>query len=295
MSNMVVNTNVAALNAHRNSRNVSEIQSKASFRLSSGLRVNTAADDAAGLAISEKMRSQIRGLNMASRNGQDAISLVQTAEGGMASVNEMLIRVRELVVYAANDVLDQRTITDEMGDRAKIQSEINEIMDEIDNVAQRLEFNKKRVISGDYAHPNTIHFQIGANALQNMEISIASVDVEAIGLRTPPLTPPLTHDVDVMQTDGAIISALITNVDDALMHVTNERAALGAVQNRLEYTIKSLDISAENLSASESRIRDADMAKEMMDLTRGNILQQASVSMLAQSGQRPEMVLQLLR
>ncbi len=276
MSNMVVNTNVLALNAHRALKRTGGDQAKASARLSSGLRINTAADDAAGLAISEKMRSQIRGLDMASKNAQDGISLVQTAEGGLAEINNMVQRVRELTVQAAND-------TNTAEDRAKIDLEITALGDEITSMASRVEFNKKTLLDGS---TSTVAFQVGANAGQLVSLNLAS----GFGV--------MGSTINTLTTAGgnaSTISANLSVIDAELTRVIDKRAEFGALQNRLEFTIKSLDISSENLTASESRIRDADMAKEMMKLTRSNVLQQAATNMLSQANQAPQNVLQLLR
>ncbi len=281
MSNMVINTNVLALNAHRNGKNVGITQSRASARLSSGLKINSAADDAAGLAISEKMRAQIRGLDMASKNAQDGISLLQTAEGGMQEIDNMIQRIRELTVQAANDTNNQ---TD--GDRTNIQDEITALLDEIDAMSNRVEFNGKTLLDGSF-DTDPLVFQVGANsgADQRIEVKINSMDTTTLGIDA----------VDVDKTLSSDISDQLDDIDDALKLVTTERSKLGAAQNRLEYTMKSLDISSENLSAAESRIRDTDMAKEMMNLTKANVLQQAANSMLAQANQAPQAVLQLLR
>ncbi len=473
MSNMVVNTNVLALNAHRALKGTGNMQSKASSRLSSGLRINSAADDAAGLAISEKMRAQIRGLDMASKNAQDSISLVQTAEGGMQEIDNMLQRIRELVVQASNDTNEWELQSG--GDRQKIQDEISQLVSEVDSMAGRVEFNKKKLINGNFAAtaldssngPTTqnafvnsrfmldnaitnmtdakteinrvlnnptssgfggildalksteeyrtgvitklvddaiaevanvvdkargiastgagsaqasvtvltnslslstttlssrlqalvsavgaqgtvsvagytaqlitnlqsavtgslsaalstyatavdtvkqatasfniakanydkapkvegLFFQVGANAQQRLEMSINSVNSNFLGIGDG----KGKTSIDVVRSSGRDITDILTTMDRALSYVTDERSKLGALQNRLEFTIKSLDISSENLSASESRIRDTDMAKEMMNLTRANVLQQAGTSMLAQANQAPQSVLQLLR
>jgi len=287
MSNMVVRTNVLAINSHRSLKQVGTQQAKSSARLSSGYKVNSAADDAAGLAISEKMRAQIRGLDQASTNAQDAISLIQTAEGGMQEIDNMIQRIRELTVKAANDTLEGSAAAGAPSDRVKVQDEIKQLVDEIDKMSERVEFNKKTLINGSFSAGAELHFQVGANAGQSMELSIESVDATTLGIKTT---------FDAMETaDGATISNMLTAIDTALELVTTERSKLGAAQNRLEYTMKSLDISSENLSASESRIRDTDMAKEMMSLTQANVLQQAATSMLAQANQAPQSVLQLLQ
>lgn len=414
MSNMAINTNILALNSHRSLKGVGAKQEKASTRLSSGYRINSAADDAAGLAISEKMRSQIRGLDMASKNTQDAVSLIQTAEGGMQEIDNMLQRIRELAVQASSDTNDQDntdTTSTAQGDRTKIQDEINQLIEEIDSMAERVEFNKKKVISGDYAKgtaahraalktakdnlatagtnltnaftntikdnlsdaidavaagsdankadfdvaakkllnatsaseiaaayaemnavtgitaggtdltavttalgtlvgnyttaqgnvttaqtnmagdPEGLYFQVGANSNQRMELSINSVKTDELGIGDG----NGTSTINVVQATGRDITAILDTLDTALTYVTTERSKLGAAQNRLEYTQKSLDISSENLSASESRIRDTDMAKEMMNFTQANVLQQAATSMLAQANQSKQGILQLLQ
>lgn len=482
MSNMVVQTNILALNAHRNLKGVGATQSRASQRLSSGYRINSAADDAAGLAISEKMRSQIRGLDMASKNAQDAISLIQTAEGGMQEVNNMVQRIRELIVYASNDT--QEANSSGTSDRQKIQDEINQLTQEIDKTADRVEFNKKKLLNGSYeavakddtvvgayvdaqaalriaqtnlakaaneydkaaqgvqsardafaniladtaanaalkvlagkknvggiydalmelqarlpflkttaqmtmvsglgsmvtrvtsavqkaanslmsgaisfagwtseertqwaaisavfadgkaitkiaealrdAYDNLdtkagdltdateslgeaqgdvaetkalydtadktsgLYFQLGPNSAQGMSLSISSVKTNKLGIGQG----NGISLINVLPQSGSEITAQLDTMDVALTYVTTERGKMGAAQNRLEYSIKSLDVTSENLTASESRVRDADMAKEMMTVTKANVLQQAAVSMLAQANQTPQNILQLLK
>ena len=491
MSNMVINTNVPALNAHRSMKNVGLQQFRASQRLSSGLRINSAADDAAGLAISEKMRAQIAGLDQASKNAQDAVSLIQTAEGGMEEIGTMVRRIRDLIVYASNDTQEHNS--QGTGDRQKIQDEIDQLVQEIDSMADRVEFNKKTLIDGSFAptllnpatqvaldaaqaafdiqninflaaqadvddalnavvrqqrgflnflnddkfikaidelknathllpgtvvtditdletdviaarkelealiaSPNVtdwtaflatewadvttavglantgvtaagsnanttdltnmatvnsmltstvmtaaittaygavgtgglldaedklitaagtwatayaafqsaratlgaspkedrLYFQIGANAHQGLTFSINSLKTNALGIGDGRGNATI---VNVLYPSGKDITGLLDVMDDAISYVNTERSRLGAAQNRLEHTMKSLDITSENLTASESRIRDADMAKEMMNLTKTNVLQQAATSMLAQANQAPQNILQLLR
>ena len=439
MSNLVVQTNVLALNSHRNLKVIGTKQSQASARLSSGYRINSAADDAAGLAISEKMRAQIRGLDMASKNTQDGISLIQTAEGGMQEIDNMIQRIRELAVQASNDTNDFDT-----NDRQKIQDEIDQLTEGIDQMSEQVEFNAKTLLDGslldndtknellaelngdlttliggistdaavstnsgelggawvaagtialvsfasksysigdaassssvsvagvtvtqasivsnnfsDFAAAKTyadsldayivaletqnaamgdgalddeitlakkaqegvyelatlwqraavkgnsrdvvdempsndgLFFQTGANSNQGINVGIARINTDVLGIGDG----EGTSSVNVNIASGKEISAFIDIVDDALQYVTTQRAKLGAVQNRMEYTKSSLDISSENLSAAESRIRDTDMAKEMMKMTAANVLQQAGVSMLAQANQAPQSVLQLL-
>ena len=289
MSNMVVNTNILALNSHRNLSTVGMDQAKASARLSSGLRINSAADDAAGLAISEKMRSQIRGLDMATKNTQDAISMIQTAEGAMQEIENMAQRVRELTVQAAND-------SNEAEDRQKIGAEIKQLTAEIDAMAGRTEFNKKVLATGSFSSSTqSLKMQIGANSGQVISFNIGSLKASALHASYSDIGDILAAATKTSGTAATISKVFISIAEAGVTRVTDERAKLGAIQNRLEYTMNSLKISSENLSASESRIRDADMAKEMMRLTRTNILQQAATSMLAQANQAPQNVLQLLR
>jgi len=276
---MTFNTNILALNAYRGLKAAGAGIANASARLSTGLRINSGADDAAGLAISEKMRAQIRGMEQAARNAQNGISLIQTAEGGIATIQDMVHRMRELAVQAANDTNDD-------SDRRKIQNEINQLLAEIDLVASRTEFNKKTLLDGslDGVGGDSLHLQIGANANQNMFVSIPGMSVDAIFGGAP---------INVETVADAVNA--ITILDNGLNYVSEARAQLGAYQNRLEYTIRSLEIGIENTSASESRIRDADMAKEMMRLSKYQVLQQAAIWMLSQANQQPQLVLQLLR
>ncbi|MDR1208901.1 MAG: flagellin [Clostridiales bacterium] len=279
---MVVNTNILALNAHRNLGAVGNAQSKASQRLSSGMRINSAADDAAGLAISEKMRAQVRGLDMAAKNAQDGISLIQTAEGSMQEIGSMTQRIRELTVQAAND-------TNTAEDRGKIANEISQLTSEITDMATRTQFNTKTLATGAYGTGgDELHLQVGANASQQIGFSIGTLTAEGLGIAS------LASAIGSAGATSSSISALLSTVDEAVATVTNERAKLGAVQNRLEHTINNLQTSGENLSASESRIRDTDMAKEMMNLTKANVLQQAATSILAQANQAPQSILKLL-
>jgi len=255
---------------------VGTLQSRSSARLASGLKINSAADDAAGLAISEKMRGQIRGLDMASKNAQDGISLIQTAEGGMQEIDNMVQRIRELTVQAANE-------TNTSSDLVQIAKEAAQLTEEIEAMSKRVEFNTKTLLTGNVTG---LHLQIGANSEQSLGVSI-----DAVGSNDVCMSGVLA----AICNGGSDASAYLKDLDDGLEVVTSARAQLGAYQNRLEYTIKSLDVSSENLSASESRIRDTDMGKEMMNLTKANVLQQAATSMLAQSNQNPQSVLQLLQ
>lgn len=271
---MIVQHNITSMNANRQLGIVGGNLSKSTEKLSSGYKINRAADDAAGLAISEKMRAQVRGLNRASDNAQDGISLIQTAEGAMDQKHAILQRTRELVVQASNSaVLDVDTL-----DFQKIQDEIDNLKQEYDRIDSDTEFNKKKLLDGSYKNQ---YLQVGANKEQGISITIAST---------------AWQDVDVTGGDGKANSALIEDVvDDMITKVTTERSKLGAIQNRLEYTIKVDDNTAENMQAAESRIRDTDMADEMTRFSKESILQQAATSMLAQANQANQGVLSLLQ
>jgi flagellin len=384
---MRINNNLMAMNTHRQLGINSGAGAKSIEKLSSGYRINRAGDDAAGLAISEKMRGQIRGLNQASRNAQDAISLVQTAEGALNETHAILQRMRELAVQASND-------TNTESDRGELQKEIDQLTKEIDRIANTTEFNTQKLLDGSkkglveaedskatlqnnsnvaltlgtvaadiadsftvtitateessnfvsgnfnvsvvggnaasvtiadnqvsYGSSNiqfaegtlkelkagesitisvkkavtantdvsdALSMQIGANSGQSILIGVGSMKAKDLGLRD---TSGKALDI----TDASKATGAITQINNALESVSTERSKLGAIQNRLEHTIKNLDTSAENLQASESRIRDVDMAKEMMEFTKNNILQQAAQAMLAQANQVPQGVLQLLQ
>ncbi|WP_373898291.1 flagellin [Haloimpatiens sp. FM7315] len=270
---MIINHNMNAMNAHRNMGINTANAGKAMEKLSSGLRINRAGDDAAGLAISEKMRGQIRGLDQASRNSQDAISLIQTGEGALTETHSILQRMRELAVQASND-------TNVSEDRTAIKTEITELKTEIDRISSQTEFNTQKLLNGDFSNKT---FQIGANNGQTLTLSINKMDSAA-----------LTVDALTVAT-ATDATAAIKTIDTAITTVSTERAKLGANQNRLEHTINNLNTSSENLQAAESRVRDVDMAKEMMNFSKNNILQQAAQAMLAQANQAPQGVLQLLR
>jgi flagellin len=264
-----INSNVEAFNAHRNLVGTSSKLAKSMERLSSGYRINRAADDAAGLAISERLRGQIRGLAQAQRNAQDAVSLVQTAEGSLTEVHAMLQRVRELAVQYKNGSLS----TD---DRASIQSEVNQLASEIERIGTSAKFNGTSLLNA----ASTMTFQVGAN------------DGEQIGVATISLGASVGSSVFALTETGATD---ISEIDVAIANVSTQRAAFGAVQNRLEYALNNLSTYQENLTASESRIRDVDMAAEMVDFTKLQILQQAGTAMLAQANQAPQSVLSLLQ
>jgi len=273
---MVVQHNITAMNAQRQLGITTGNQAKSSEKLSSGYKVNRAADDAAGLAISEKMRRQIRGLNQASDNAQDGISAVQTAEGALQEVQDMLQRMNELGVKAANDTLTAK-------DRSYIKQEIDALVSEINRTADVTEFNNQKLLDGTFTAKN---LQVGSEtATKNqISVSITSMDAESIGVKNDNVK------VDTHTNAKKTISAVKT----ALESVSKIRSDLGAMQNRLEHTIKNLDNIAENTTSAESQIRDTDMAEEMVRYSNNNILAQAGQSMLAQANQSNQGVLSIL-
>ncbi|MBU8905993.1 flagellin Hag [Desertibacillus haloalkaliphilus] len=315
---MIINNNISALNTHRQMGINQNAQQSSMEKLSSGLRINRAGDDAAGLSISEKMRAQINGLDQASRNSQDGISLIQTAEGALDETHSILQRMRELTVQAGNG-------TNEPEDLQAIQDEINSLQEEIDGIADRTEFNGKTLLDGSFSDvggfdtagaeitdPDTVDsvfLQIGANQDQQLQLNIGNMSADTLGSNIDATddTKITINDIDVTSfatadpgdsVDGGDAAdgfdVQLAAIDDAIQQVSDQRSELGATQNRLEHTIANLDNASENLSAAESRIRDVDMAAEMMEMTRSNILNQASQSMLAQANQTPQSVLQLL-
>ncbi|WP_069998875.1 flagellin Hag [Cellulosilyticum sp. I15G10I2] len=284
---MRINNNLMAMNTHRQLGITNNSGAKAMEKLSSGFRINRAGDDAAGLSISEKMRGQIRGLNQASRNSQDAISMIQTAEGALTETHAILQRMRELAVQASND-------TNNSDDRTAIQDEANQLAKEINRIANNTEFNTMTLLDGTYASGGTdLSMQVGANEDQQMVINIENMTA-GTGLSVASGDDETATAIDI-SSSASVATAAITTINTAIETVSAERSKLGAFQNRLEHTIKNLDNSSENLQAAESRVRDVDMAKEMMEFTKQNILQQAAQSMLAQANQAPQGVLQLLR
>lgn len=320
---MRINNNISAMNTYSRLNTANTAKAGSLAKLSSGLRINKAGDDAAGLAISEKMRGQIGGLKQATRNAQDGISLIQTAEGALTETHSILQRMRELSVQSSND-------TNTTDDRVEIQKELNQLIDEVDRIADKTQFNTQSLLNGDYASKN---LQIGANANEKLEINISSMKSDKIGttggikslkiadadiagkvttLNTALETAHAAHaaspDAAVLATAiktaegtaGGILGhstseAAVTNIDAAIKAVSGERSKLGSLQNRLDHTINNLTATAENLTEAESRIRDVDMAQEMMNFTKNNILSQAATSMLAQANQMPQSVLQLLQ
>jgi flagellin len=261
-----INNNVEAFNAHRQLVGTSLQAAKSMERLSSGFRINRAADDAAGLAISEKLRGQIRGLSQAQRNAQDAVSLVQTAEGSLTEVHSMLQRVRELAVQYQNGTLSS-------ADQAAISAESTQLQSEINRIGTSAQFNGIMLLSGN----TTVSFQVGANDNDIIAVSTSS----------------LSSKIGTINVAGG--STAISQIDAAIQGVSDLRGTYGAIQNRLEHTLNNLASYQENLMASESRIRDVDMASEMVEFSKDQILQQAGTSMLAQANQAPQSVLSLLR
>ncbi|WP_297517635.1 flagellin [uncultured Clostridium sp.] len=272
---MIINHNMNAMSAHRQMGINTGNQGKSIEKLSSGQRINRAGDDAAGLAISEKMRGQIRGLEQGSSNAQDGISMIQTAEGAANESQAILQRMRELSVQSANG-----TNTDD--DRGQINKEFTQLKSEIDRIASQTQFNKQDLLSGD----KTVNFQVGANEGQQISVDLKDMSASALGLSG-------AKEISVDTATNA--QAAITALDSAIENVSGFRSDLGSVQNRLEHTIAQTDNSAENLQSAESRIRDVDMAKEMMNLSKNNVLVQAAQSMLGQANQQPNQVLSLLR
>ena len=276
---MVVQHNVTAMNANRQLGITTGIQAKSSEKLSSGYKINRAADDAAGLAISEKMRRQVRGLTQASANAQDGISAVQTAEGALNEVHDMLQRMNELAVKAANDTLTT-------SDRRYIQSEVDALVAEIHRTGEATQFNDTKLLDGSFVNKN---LQVGSDKADNNVIKIDIVALTASGLEID------GTKVNVTGTDGVNARNSIGTIKAALEKVSKQRSDLGAIQNRLEHTIKNLDNVVENTQAAESLIRDTDMAEEMVRYSNNNILAQAGQSMLAQANQTNQGVLSLLQ
>lgn len=272
---MVVQHNLTAANTNRQLGITTNGLQKSTEKLSSGYKINRAADDAAGLSISEKMRNQIRGLNKASDNAQDGISLVQTAEGALNEVHSMLQRMSELAVQASND-------TNQTVDRTALQSEVEQLQTEINRVADTTQFNKQNILNGDFTSKN---IQVGANANELIGISITDVKT----------TVSDAIDAGTKVNTFTDAQTAITNIQKSITALSTQRSTLGAIQNRLEHTTANLDNISENTQAAESRIRDTDMAEEMVTYSKNNILQQAGQSMLAQANQANQGVLSLLQ
>ena len=288
---MIINHNISALFASRSNKIVDGMLNKNLETLSSGYRINRAGDDAAGLAVSEKMRAQIRGLNQASRNAADGISFIQTAEGYLQETQDTLHRIRELAIQSANGIYTQE-------DRLQIQVEFSQLIDEIDRVASHAQFNELNLLTGRFANPAagvptaSMWFFIGANLDQREQLFVGTMSVAGLGLNGQ-----LPGNADIRDS-GAITpenaNQTIGIIDDALKKVSKQRADLGTFQNRLEFAITGIDVGAENLQASESRIRDANIAEEVVEFAKNQILIQSSTAMLAQANVKSQSVLQLL-
>ncbi|MEW6581373.1 MAG: flagellin [Actinomycetota bacterium] len=269
--------NIEAMNAHRNLGSTATNIGKAMERLSSGLRINRAADDAAGLAVSEVMRAQVRGMGVAQRNAHDGISLVQVADGAMGTAQDMLQRARDLAVQASNG-----TLTDTQ--RTNLDKEVQQILTEVGKVGSDTDFNGIKILAGSVAAAaSAVTLQVGANGSQTIGFTIGTVSTSDLGIS------------GIAVSTQASASAAIASIDSALATLSTARATMGSIQNRLEQTITRLGVTSENLQAAESRIRDADMAQEMIRFTKNQILQQSGTAMLAQANQAPQSVLSLLR
>jgi flagellin len=286
---MIINHNLSAMFSSRQLGETGLSNQKNIEKLSSGQRINRAGDDASGLAVSEKMRSQIRGLNQANTNAQNGISFIQTTEGYLQETQDILQRVRELSVQSSNGIYSAE-------DRMQIQVEVSQLVAEVDRIASHAQFNGMNMLTGRFAREtgeNTVTgsmwFHIGANMDQRTRVYIGTMTSKALGVRN-------VGDESIMSLETAdSANRAIGTLDEALKKVSKQRADLGAYQTRLEYTMKGLGVGAENLQASESRIRDTDMAKEMVDFTKNQILSQAGTAMLAQANQSTQGVLSLLK
>lgn len=279
---MVIQHNLASANTNRQLGITTGNLQKSTEKLSSGYRINRAGDDAAGLSISEKMRGQIRGLNQASTNAQDGISLIQTAEGALNETQSILQRMRELTVQAAND-------TNVTADRVAISKEVSALTSEVSRIAGQTEFNTMSLLDGSLTGKQ---LQIGANGNQIIKLSISKMDAGTLGVSKGAIADVIGKSTGATSSE---ITALISTVNKAITKVSTQRSSLGALQNRLEHTIANADNTSENLQAAESRVRDVDMAKEMVQYSKNNILQQAAQSMLAQANQSTQGVLSLLQ
>ncbi|MDR2150052.1 MAG: flagellin [Spirochaetaceae bacterium] len=286
---MVINHNLSAMFANRSLKITQSNIDKNAEKLSGGVRIARAGDDASGLAVSEKMRSQIRGLNVASSNAQNGISFIQTTEGYLQESQDILQRLRELAVQSANGIYTAE-------DRIQIQLEVSALIDEIDRIASHAQFNGMNMLTGRFARQEgenvvtaSLWLHIGANMDQREQVFIGTMTAKGLGIRNSGDNTILS----LSELESA--NRAIGTLDEALKRISKQRADLGAYQNRLEHAIRGIDISAENIQASESRIRDTDMAKEMVSFTKNQILSQAGTAMLAQANQSTQSVLQLLQ
>ncbi|MDR0554347.1 MAG: flagellin [Treponema sp.] len=286
---MIINHNLSAQFADRSLKVTQDVLGKNMEKLSSGLRINRAGDDASGLAVSEKMRAQVRGLTQASANAANGVSFIQTSEGYLQETQDVIQRLRELAVQAANGIYTEE-------DRMYIQVEVSQLVDEIDRIASHAQFNGMNMLTGRFARANgenaitaSMWFHIGANMDQRVQIFIGTMTSQGLGIREP------GNDASISLENVDDANRAIGTLDAALKMINKQRADLGAYQNRLTHTIGGIDIGAENLQASESRIRDADVANLMVNYVRDQILSQSGTAMLAQANQRTQTVLQLLQ
>ena len=273
-----INYNLASSSAQRGLGASQEAYAKQANRLSTGLRINSASDDAAGMAVSEKFKNQVRGLNQAQRNTQDGISLIQTAEGGLAETHSILARMRELAVQAGTDTLA-------LSDRANLEAEFTQLKAEVTRIAATVNFNGKLLLNNASGTSGDVVLQIGANS-STLTVALSNNNATGLGINTAAMASV---------TDLAVAATTITSLDAAINTVSTNRANLGALQNRLESVGRSLAVASENTAAANSRVADADIAESMSELVRAQILQQAGISVLAQANQAPSLVLQLLR
>ncbi|HBS05617.1 MAG TPA: flagellin [Leptospiraceae bacterium] len=281
---MIINHNLSAINSHRTLKFQHWDVDRNMEKLSSGMRINRAGDDASGLAVSEKMRAQIRGLRQAERNTEDGMSLIQTTEGYLAEVADIVQRIRQLAIQSSNGIYTGM-------DRQMIQVEVSQLIDEVDRIASQAEFNKMNLLQGDFARGSRVSsmwFHIGPNQHQRERVYVQTMTAQALNLRRGDGTL-LTLSTAEFANDA------IGVLDDALNRINKQRADMGAYYNRLEHAAKGLMVAYENTQASESRIRDVDMAEESVDFTKNQILVQSGTAMLAQANLRPQGVLQLLR
>lgn len=290
---MIINHNMSAMFAHRQQKFTNIATNSNIEKLSSGMRINRAGDDASGLAVSEKMRAQIRGLNQAERNAADGISLIQTTEGYLQETQDILQRLRELAVQSSNGIYTAE-------DRMQIQVEVSSLVDEINRVASHAQFNGMNLLTGRFAREtgtNTVTasmwFHIGANMDQRERVFIGTMTAQGLGLQSNDGLPHTASFISLSNPDSA--NRTISVLDSAIRTINKQRADLGAYQNRLEMARVGLSIGSENLAAAESRIRDVDMASEVVDFTRNQILMQSSTAMLAQANVQTQSVLQLLQ
>ena len=286
---MVINHNMSAIYANRQLGVNGLSLSKDMEKLSSGERINRAGDDASGLAVSEKMRAQIRGLNQASQNASNGISFIQTTEGYLQESTDIMQRIRELAVQSSNGIYSEE-------DRMQIQVEISALVSEVDRIASAAQFNGMNMLTGRFARPTgenvvtgSMWFHIGANMDQRMQIYIGTMSSTALGIRE------IGSDTKISLATPEEANRAIGVIDEGLKKINKQRADLGAYQNRMEMAVKGLDVSAENLQASESRIRDTDMASQMVEFTKNSVLQQAGTAMLAQANSQSQNILSLLR